>query len=279
MVKIGSILWIIQGIISIETTELLEDEIIINSNPSKRLEQSNTVDKLKESGTYFRNMGKLQFKRGYYQILTPINFEEFEKALERMKNDSEGFYKGFTEKILDKDWAPCNFSKLCLEIVENSKVKQEMRELIMNTISHTDGEIARVEEKFKALAFAFRERAIEKTRPTRALMSWAGKVFRFLFGTATIEDVKKMNGEYKRGKQGLTEVLHANKEMMTAMKLQHSQLAEVTKQQIILKNATETLLYQMEYQIRKTEGITITTLFYDIPDLMNQVSVSSTNKS
>ena len=206
-----------------------------------------TVDKLEDSGSFFKNLGELQFKRGYYNIITPINFKILEDFLKQVKNDSKNFvrlYQSIHNNIAVTP-APLPYPHLSF--------LAELNEMLTHTSKQILGEIEQVESKFKTLGFAFHKQYVSESRDKRGLLDVAGKAMKFLFGVATSADVEKVKATYRKNQQGVVDMLHAEEKLVTAVKLQHSQLNNVINGQEILRNVTNALASELEKQIIKSQ--------------------------
>lgn len=220
---------------------MYDGQTIIIGRQTSMGDQLNIVDKLENSGAYFKQLGEMQFKRGYYHIITPINFKILGDFLDQIKIDSRrffGVYKNIQENVVPYP----HFSYFI-----------ELNNMLTHTSEQIFEEIKRVEAKFKSLGFAFHKQEFSEGRDKRGLLDIAGKAMKFLFGVATSEDVEKVRTNYQRNQKGLVDMLHAEQKLVTAVKLQHTQLNNVIHGQEILRNVTNTLASELENQIIKSQ--------------------------
>ena len=129
----------------------------------------------------------------------------------------------------------------------------ELNSILTHTSKQILGEIERVEERFRSLGFAFHKQEFSEGRGKRGLLDIAGKAMKFLFGVATNADIDKVKATYQRSQQGLVNMLHAEEKLVTAVKMQHTQLNNVIQGQEILRNVTNTLASELQTQIVKTQ--------------------------
>ena len=219
---------------------------IITFRPSMDFTPQETVDAIEDSGVFIRNLGRCLVERGAYRIITPIDFEVLEESLARVRRDSQDFFMNYTSTVHSRKWD---------KILNGEEIKKEIYDMIIHAVDETRSEIERVEQMFRTLSYAFRPATTLGGRKHRGWFDGIGDLLSMAFGLATSDQLKAADSAAKSTQSDLVKVLHLNKQLVSLVQTQHSQVETIFKHQETLRNATLNLLMKIQYQaIRSDEA-------------------------
>ena len=214
----------------------------LTCEPSLSVHPRETLDSIEESGVFARNLGTGLVARGFYKIVTPVDFTNFLKALTRVRMDSQNFFRNYSKSVHSRKWAP-----------GTDHLKEEIYDMIIHAVDDTRAEIERVETMFQTLSYAFRPPTSEESRIYRGWVDGIGDLFSTAFGLTTHAELEAAENVNRATQADLVRVLHSNEELVTLMQNEHSQVETVLKHQETLRNATQQLLMQVQYQAFRSD--------------------------
>ena len=219
-------------------------EVEVLQNPKIENRVVELIDDLETSGLVLKKLGILSIKRGSYRVVTPVDLDAFRKALVDTRMDSQNFFLEYDKTIHKREWA---------NAIENSTLKDEIYQMLIHAVDQTRVQIEKVEATFENLAYTFQKSESTFGRNARGALDAIGDFFSWSFGLATTEQLENARMVSQETNVNLIKVLHANKELLSTVQMQHSQLGKVLEHQKTLQNATKFLLMKFQYQVFRNE--------------------------